>query len=443
MVRLTGRRAWRWLIAPVAAAMTTAAVPAAQAAAAPPQAATARSVSFACIGFPQYFNVPPGVTTLAFDAAGGAGGNSSGPLGHGGEVSGALNVTPGHTLKITVGCENGYGYAARGATGPGSRISNAGTGGGGATGITDLTTGTVLEVAAGGVGGNYDNPAYTSAPSARSARAAANGKVTLSYTGPQDTPVIYTCTGGKAIYVVPVGVSTLIVTAIGAAGASASVPGYGNGGKGAAWTADLSVTPGAWMPLAVGCQGQPGSKGSFGSTYAPGGAGGYGATNGGGGGSSNFPWLLGSDWGGCGGGGSTGIVNSAAFMLVAAGGGGCGGTGEFGLGGNGGAGGTQSGSSGAGLGAGGGGGLAANSARDGGGGGTANQGTVGGGGGGGGGGFPRGGGGGAAGYIGGGGGGAGGGGGSYGGPGVTNASPVGLAGYQGANGVLAITPVFG
>ena len=84
MVRLTGRRARRWFIAPVAAAMATAAVPAAQAVAATPpqagmpQAGTAQSVSFACMGFPQYFNVPPGVTTLVFDAAGGGGGNSSG-----------------------------------------------------------------------------------------------------------------------------------------------------------------------------------------------------------------------------------------------------------------------------------------------------------------------------------------------------------------------------
>jgi hypothetical protein len=70
MVRLTGRRARRWLIAPAAAAMTTAAVPAALGiAATPAQAATAQGVSFACTGFPQYFNVPPGVTSLTFDAA--------------------------------------------------------------------------------------------------------------------------------------------------------------------------------------------------------------------------------------------------------------------------------------------------------------------------------------------------------------------------------------
>jgi hypothetical protein len=78
MVRLTGRRA-QWFIAPAAVALVAAAVPAAQAVAATPaQAGTAQSVSFACMGFPQYFNVPPGVTTLVFDAAGGGGGNSSG-----------------------------------------------------------------------------------------------------------------------------------------------------------------------------------------------------------------------------------------------------------------------------------------------------------------------------------------------------------------------------
>ena len=110
MLRLTGRRARRWFIAPVAAAMTTAGVPAVLAVAAmPAQAATAQSVSFACTGFPQYFSVPPGVTYLAFDAAGGAGngGNGNGSPGNGGDLSGALNVTPGHTLKITVGCQGG------------------------------------------------------------------------------------------------------------------------------------------------------------------------------------------------------------------------------------------------------------------------------------------------------------------------------------------------
>ena len=73
MVRLAWPRTRPWFIPPVLAAITVAVPAALTVAATPAQAAgTAQSVSFACIGFPQYFNVPPGVTYLAFDVAGAA-----------------------------------------------------------------------------------------------------------------------------------------------------------------------------------------------------------------------------------------------------------------------------------------------------------------------------------------------------------------------------------
>ena len=119
----------------------------------------------------------------------------------------------------------GGGSADAGGGGGGGGGYPTGGGGGGGGGLGGGGGG------GGGGGRNYYNPAYTSAPSSTHASAAANGKVTFSYTGPQGTPQVSNCTGAAIRYTVPAGVTGLIVTAVGAAGAGEYNQGNGTGGQ--------------------------------------------------------------------------------------------------------------------------------------------------------------------------------------------------------------------
>ncbi len=531
------RRVARGAIATLATALAMVGVGAVGSAA----ASGVQSASFACEGFPQYIDVPSGVTQMTVDAAGAAGngGGNDGSAGAGGTVAGTLAVIPGHLLQIQVGCRNGYGYAQGGAGGSSSESGDAGHSGGAATGIVDTTAGAVLIVAGGGGGGggagvfpladgggnggnggasaggggsgpgsgggggalggaagsaggggggaynatdggggggggggypdggaggqgaqgaggqggggggggdDYAEPGVTSGVSTGVASAVTDGSVTLSYSGPAGVPQTFQCTGQPASYTVPAGADGLLVTAIGAAGGTGPSygGGLGTGGAGAAFSAAISVASGQSLQIGVGCAGQRGQQGDpYETTWAPGGAGGFGFASGGGGGEGNFPLLLVSDYGGCGGGGATAIALNSP-LVEAAGGGGCAGAGTYGSPGDGGSADTGNATGGEGLGGGDAGALGGNAPQsDGGDGGSSGQGQVGGGGGGGGGGFPAGGSGGGGGGIGGGGGGGGGGGESYTrGPGVTHVQTVSLASYDSPNGILTITPEF-
>ncbi|MGE0543185.1 MAG: hypothetical protein AB7R89_23745, partial [Dehalococcoidia bacterium] len=114
-----------------------------------------QTVEYGCLGHPEPFSVPPGVTQLAVEAAGAAGSDTTGTAGRGGTVRGTLAVTPGDLLTIEVGCRTGYGHIPGGAGG--SSASESGGRGGGATGIRNaFEIGRVpglLLVAAGGGGG--------------------------------------------------------------------------------------------------------------------------------------------------------------------------------------------------------------------------------------------------------------------------------------------------
>jgi hypothetical protein len=501
-------------------------VPAEGLAASGPQA-----VTFGCLGFRQFFSVPPGVTQITVHAEGSAGATLSsgwmrGSPGNGGSLDGSLTVVPGHTLAVDVACQNGYGYADGGTAGASDGGGYDGTNGGGATGIVDTDAGTLMMVAAGGGGGggfgafsvdaggsggdagsggsggsgpgsgsgggggvaagaaggnggasatgalagsgggggggytnggsggqggilgaggggggggglSYSNPAFASLVGVNVASSATDGTVTFSYSGPAGTPQVFGCTGSSTTYVVPDGVSGLLVTAIGAAGANSA------SGSAAHVSRKVAVTPGEALNVGVGCQGKAGQEADFAGTMAPGGAGGYGYTSGGSGGNTNKPALLSGPPGGCGGSGSTGVGRADITLLDAAGGGGCGGDGQYGNRGAGGDADSDNATGGTGLGGGGGGGLGASGTADGAGGSAASEGTVAGGGGGGGAGYPHGGGGGSAGGVGGGGGGGGGGGRSYvAGPGVTDIPPFEFRPAS-DDALLVITPLFG
>src|SRR5918999_3422734 len=95
--------------------------------------------TFECLGIPQDFVVPPGVSTIDVLMAGASGIGDTG--GGGGGISGPLNVTPGDVLTVTVGCRDvpdragtrpsligGYGWAPGG-------IRSGGPRGGGGSGL--------------------------------------------------------------------------------------------------------------------------------------------------------------------------------------------------------------------------------------------------------------------------------------------------------------------
>ncbi|HET7038057.1 MAG TPA: glycine-rich protein, partial [Thermomicrobiaceae bacterium] len=160
--RSSGPRFFRWVSVALLAASLALAAPVFFGGAVALADTSSQTATFGCIGFPQLFGVPPGVTQITVNAAGAAGGfgqNNSDP-GYGSTVSATLAVTPRDTLQVTVGCQGsatagGYGgfKGGDGNSGNPGFVGTGGGGGGGATVIEDLATGNVLLVAAGGGGG--------------------------------------------------------------------------------------------------------------------------------------------------------------------------------------------------------------------------------------------------------------------------------------------------
>jgi hypothetical protein len=107
-----------------------------------------QTVTFGCVGFPQEFNVPPGVTEITAIAQGAAGAGEYG--GRGGVTEGFITVRPGDMLSVTVGCRDGYGLARGGAGGAADSLAVPGKNGGGSSGITDDVSATPRLVAGGG-----------------------------------------------------------------------------------------------------------------------------------------------------------------------------------------------------------------------------------------------------------------------------------------------------
>ena len=136
----------------------------------------------------------------------------------------------------------------------------------------------------------------------------------------------YGCTATEQAFIVPAGVTTVHIVAVGAHGGT----GTGNtnpGALGAESSADLGVTPGQLLYVEVGCPGGNGSAGNGGSA----------GFNGGGAGGSSADLVTGK--GGGGGGGASDVRTSPRFAigtlgsrLVTAGGGGGSGGGSLGFG---------------------------------------------------------------------------------------------------------------
>lgn len=118
-----------------------------------------QSVTFNFTGAMQTWVVPACATTVSFDIKGAQGSNGNGGIpgqgGMGGQSSGTLAVTPGETLYIYVGGQNGW-------NGGGTGTTNAGNGGGASDirrGGTTLTDRVIVAGGGGGGGGDtYNNP---------------------------------------------------------------------------------------------------------------------------------------------------------------------------------------------------------------------------------------------------------------------------------------------
>jgi gliding motility-associated-like protein len=115
------------------------------------------SVTFDFIGAPQYWTVPPCVTTINVVVAGAKGGGSNG--GNGARITGNIPVTPGDVLQINVGGMGGQGANSGGWNGGGTGQNSTGLptrasfGGGGASDIRIGGTGLANRVIVAGGGG--------------------------------------------------------------------------------------------------------------------------------------------------------------------------------------------------------------------------------------------------------------------------------------------------
>src|ERR687895_21496 len=176
-VPISRRGARGAVVALVAGAMFVTTNVAVGASASAQQPASVRT-TFECLGIPQDFVVPPGVSTIDVLMAGASGGGDTG--GGGGVISGTLNVTPGDVLTVTVGCRSvparprtpssrigGYGWAPGGLTGGG---------GGGGSGINRGST--ILSVAAPGAVRTEEQAARSGAARHRPAKTPDGAAVT-------------------------------------------------------------------------------------------------------------------------------------------------------------------------------------------------------------------------------------------------------------------------
>ena len=108
----------------------------------PPPVCTAIQQTFRATGAVQQFVVPPGVTSVTIDAAGGQGG---GPGGLGARVVASFAATPGETLNVVTGQAGGLAPPGEGNRG----------GGGGGSFVYRSATATGLLIAAAGGGGSW------------------------------------------------------------------------------------------------------------------------------------------------------------------------------------------------------------------------------------------------------------------------------------------------
>lgn len=162
------------------------------------------TTTYSFTGAQQTFVVPPCVTEITITAEGAQGGNAAigGTGGLGGTATGVLSVTPGQTLYIYVGGQNGYnGGGAAGLNGSTTVYSGPSTGsaavGGGATDIrVGGTTVNDRVIVAGGGGGGGHNGVWTGCQVAGPAGNGGNGGGLTGNAGTYGVGTPCNCGGG-------------------------------------------------------------------------------------------------------------------------------------------------------------------------------------------------------------------------------------------------------
>lgn len=287
-LRTRQRGGWRGAGVAVAAALvlaTTVVVPAVTAS--PVAADDDPSITFSCTGAPQSYAVPVGVALIRITAVGASGASPFG--GRGGSVEASLDVIPGQTVEINVGCAGsgstgGYGGGGNGGTG----VGLPGFGGGGASSVGIVGDSARNPAMVGGGGGGRGRELYP-VEKARNPNCDLSSGFGAGDGGNPGMP----------------GTGYLPNDAVGGSGGGGTVLGGGSGGVGGSGTG----TSEAPYPGAAGASGISGSGGRGGSgawiwggdstTYCqgPGGGGGGGGYYGGGGGGGAH-WLSGAGGGG-------------------------------------------------------------------------------------------------------------------------------------------------
>src|SRR5215471_3473929 len=107
----------------------------------------ANPAAFVCEGgLGRAYTVPDGYTQLFVQAGGAEGGSTGTPGGKGGSVRAVVQIVPGETVLVTVGCRGGDGNSSHaggggigygnGGSGGSSPLGEDGAGGGGASSLT-------------------------------------------------------------------------------------------------------------------------------------------------------------------------------------------------------------------------------------------------------------------------------------------------------------------
>jgi hypothetical protein len=174
------------------------------------QSVTLAYTKYAYTGASQTISIPSGVTQIAVDTVGAAGGSGCNPpvnptpAGLGEEVKATLSVTPSEPLYVFVGgspaaqanrCQPGFsGFSAAGFNGGGSASASSGGGGGGGSDVrtsSDSTAWSTRVIVAGGGGGGAALESANAGGNAGSATPPGSGQA-----GTCDSIVGSACAGG-------------------------------------------------------------------------------------------------------------------------------------------------------------------------------------------------------------------------------------------------------
>jgi hypothetical protein len=255
--------------------------------------------TFSYSGAREDWVVPSGITSVAIDAAGAAGGDGTSASGKGARTQETITVTPGETLSVYVGQQGLQGGNSL-STGYVSPATKLGGGGGGGTFLfRSLTT----PLVASGGGGGGQGPCCYSGLAAYAAWPGLDASITTTGTSGATNSGAYGAGGSSGN-----GGSTTASNGAGGGGGIISDGGYGSSTGQQGRGLPNGLTGGTASTTCNTAWGTGGNGGFGGGGGACGGAGGGGGGYSGGGGGGGY-----SHWGAGGGGGSYYLPAAASF----------------------------------------------------------------------------------------------------------------------------------